>query len=44
FTALPEKDHKCFAAVEGGDYKGYAPVKHEFYNTVVEVRKAAIGG
>ncbi|MGO7201274.1 phosphonate ABC transporter substrate-binding protein, partial [Rhizobium ruizarguesonis] len=21
FTALPEKDHKCFAAVEGGDYK-----------------------
>ncbi|MBP2442937.1 phosphonate ABC transporter substrate-binding protein [Rhizobium leguminosarum] len=44
FTALPEKDHKCFAAVEGGDYKGYAPVKHDFYNAVVEVRKAAIGG
>ncbi|AHG47631.1 phosphonate ABC transporter substrate-binding protein [Rhizobium leguminosarum bv. trifolii CB782] len=44
FTALPEKDHKCFAAVEGGDYKGYAPVKHDFYKAVVEVRKAAIGG
>ncbi|NKJ99753.1 phosphonate ABC transporter substrate-binding protein [Rhizobium leguminosarum] len=44
FTALPEKDHKCFAAVEGGDYKGYAPVKHDFYNAVVDVRKAAIGG
>lgn len=44
FTALPEKDHKCFAAIEGGDYKGYSPVKHDFYNTVVEVRKAAIGG
>ncbi|PDS80823.1 phosphonate ABC transporter substrate-binding protein [Rhizobium sp. L43] len=44
FTALPEKDHKCFAAVEGGDYKGYSPVKHDFYNAVVEVRKAAIGG
>lgn len=44
FTALPEKDHKCFAAIEGGDYKGYAPVKHDFYNAVVEVRKAAIGG
>ncbi|MBY4588514.1 MULTISPECIES: phosphonate ABC transporter substrate-binding protein [Rhizobium] len=44
FTALPEKDHKCFAAVEGGDYKGYVPVKHDFYNAVVEVRKAAIGG
>lgn len=44
FTALPEKDHKCFAAIEGGDYKGYSPVKHDFYNAVVEVRKAAIGG
>ncbi|TBZ76170.1 phosphonate ABC transporter substrate-binding protein [Rhizobium leguminosarum] len=44
FTARPEKDHKCFAAVEGGDYKGYAPVKHDFYNAVVDVRKAAIGG
>ncbi|AUW45236.1 phosphonate ABC transporter substrate-binding protein [Rhizobium leguminosarum] len=44
FTALPEKDHKCFAAIEGGDYKGYAPVKHDFYNAVVDVRKAAIGG
>ncbi|MBX5241511.1 phosphonate ABC transporter substrate-binding protein [Rhizobium sp. NLR22b] len=44
FMALPEKDHKCFSAVEGGDYKGYAPVKHDFYNAVVEVRKAAIGG
>ncbi|TAU55502.1 phosphonate ABC transporter substrate-binding protein [Rhizobium leguminosarum] len=44
FTALPEKDHECFAAVEGGDYKGYALVKHDFYNAVVDVRKAAIGG
>ncbi|MGO8241930.1 hypothetical protein ACC806_38050, partial [Rhizobium ruizarguesonis] len=44
FTALPEKDHKCFEAIEGGDYKGYSPVKHDFYNTVVEVSKAAIGG
>ena len=44
FTALPEKDHKCFTAIEGGDYKGYAPVTHEFYNAVVDVRKAAIGG
>jgi len=44
FTALPAKDHKCFAAIEGGDYQGYSPVKHDFYNAVVEVRKAAIGG
>ncbi len=44
FTALPAKDHKCFAAIEGGDYQGYSPVKHDFDNAVVEVRKAAIGG
>lgn len=44
FTALPAKDQKCFTAVEGGDYQGYAPVKHDFYNAVVDVRKAAIGG
>lgn len=44
FMALPGKDAKCFAALEGGDYKGYAPVKHDFYNAVVDVRKAAIGG
>lgn len=44
FMALPAKDAKCFAALEGGDYKGYAPVKHDFYNAVVDVRKAAIGG
>jgi phosphonate transport system substrate-binding protein len=44
FTALPAKDEKCFTAIEGGDYKGYAPVTHDFYNAVVDVRKAAIGG
>lgn len=44
FMALPVKDAKCFAALEGGDFKGYAPVKHDFYNAVVDVRKAAIGG
>ncbi|MEZ2130168.1 MULTISPECIES: phosphonate ABC transporter substrate-binding protein [unclassified Sinorhizobium] len=44
FMKLPANDPKCFAAVEGGDYKGYAPVKPEFYNAIIDVRKAAIGG
>ncbi|WP_454853228.1 phosphonate ABC transporter substrate-binding protein [Rhizobium binxianense] len=44
FMALPAKDAKCFTALEGGDYKGYAPVKPDFYNAVIDVRKAAIGG
>ncbi len=44
FMALPAKDAKCFAAVEGGDYKGYSKVTPDFYNAVIDVRKAAIGG
>ncbi|TCL71955.1 phosphonate ABC transporter substrate-binding protein [Rhizobium sp. BK251] len=44
FTALPEKDAQCFSAIEGGDYKGYVPVKPEFYQAIIDARKAAIGG
>jgi phosphonate transport system substrate-binding protein len=44
YLALPKKDTKCFNAIEGGDFTGYVPVKHDFYNAVVDVRKAAIGG
>lgn len=44
YTALPTKDVACFNAVEGGDFKGYVPVKAEFYNPIIEARKAAIGG
>ena len=44
FTQLPTKDKKCFDAVEGGDFKGYVPVKADFYNAIIDVRKAAIGG
>ncbi|SIQ89956.1 phosphonate transport system substrate-binding protein [Rhizobium sp. RU35A] len=44
FTKLPKTDAKCFAAVEGGDYVGYVPVKHEFYQAIIDVRKKAIGG
>ncbi|MER9330179.1 phosphonate ABC transporter substrate-binding protein [Mesorhizobium sp. M0488] len=44
FTELPKKDKACFEGVEGGDFTGYVPVKADFYNVIVEARKAAIGG
>ena len=44
FLKLPTTDAKCFAAIEGGDFKGYVKVKPDFYNAVIDVRKAAIGG
>ncbi len=44
FTKLPTTDAKCFAGVEGGDFKGYVPVKPEFYNAIIDTRKATIGG
>ena len=44
FMKLPEKDAKCFAAIEGGDYQGYTKVQADFYNAIIDARKAAIGG
>ncbi len=44
FMKLPTTDAKCFNAVEGGDFKGYVKVTPDFYNAVIDVRKAAIGG
>jgi phosphonate transport system substrate-binding protein len=44
FMKLPEKDAKCFAALEGGDYQGYTKVQADFYNAIIDARKAAIGG
>jgi phosphonate transport system substrate-binding protein len=44
YAALPTSDAACFSVLEGGDFKGFSPVKAEFYNTIIEARKAAIGG
>ncbi|MDK4716768.1 phosphonate ABC transporter substrate-binding protein [Rhizobium sp. CNPSo 4039] len=44
FMKLPTTDTKCFNAIEGGDFKGYVKVTPDFYNAVIDVRKAAIGG
>ena len=44
YAALPTNDPECFAAVEGGDFKGFVPVKAEFYQPIIDARKASIGG
>ncbi len=44
YMALPKNDAACFAAVEGGDFEGFAPVKAEFYQPIIDIRKATIGG
>ncbi|ACM29266.1 phosphonate ABC transporter substrate-binding protein [Rhizobium rhizogenes] len=44
FMSLPKKDKNCFEAIEGGDYAGYIKVTPEFYNAVIETRRATIGG
>jgi phosphonate transport system substrate-binding protein len=41
---LPENDPECFSAIQGGDYKGYVEVTPEFYETIINARKATIGG
>ena len=33
----------CFSAIEGGDFKGFTPVKPEFYQPIIDARKAKIG-
>ena len=44
YTALPTEDYECFRSVENGDFKGYTPVTQEFYQTIIDARKATIGG
>jgi phosphonate transport system substrate-binding protein len=43
-TKLPETDAACFSAVEGGDFKGFTPVTPQFYQPIIDARKAQIGG
>ncbi len=40
---LPESDPDCFAAIQGGDYKGFTEVTPEFYQAIIEARRAKIG-
>jgi len=42
--ALPTTDAACFSAVLGGEYKGLVAVNPEFYQPIIDARKAKIGG
>jgi len=44
FEGLPEADFDCFDAFTGGGYTGFERVDQEFYQTVIDTRKAVIGG
>lgn len=43
YNNIAATDMKCMSAVEGGDFKGYSPVKPDFYQAVIDIRKATIG-
>jgi phosphonate transport system substrate-binding protein len=36
---LPEQHSSCFEAIAGGSAIGYAPVEHDIYQTIVEIRR-----
>jgi phosphonate transport system substrate-binding protein len=43
---LPKTDHACFLAASsnGGDRKGFTEVNAQFYQPIIDARKAQIGG
>ncbi|SMH52647.1 phosphonate ABC transporter substrate-binding protein [Mesorhizobium australicum] len=40
---LPKADPACFSAIQGGDFTGYTEVTTEFYQPIIDARKAQIG-
>jgi len=40
---LPKSDKDCFAAIQGGDFTSYTEVTPEFYQAIIDARKAQIG-
>ena len=43
-VGLPKSDPACFSAVQGGDFTGFAEVDVDFYKSIIDARKATIGG
>lgn len=41
---LPDQHRSCFQSMVGGTAAGYAPVEHELYRTIVEIRSQLEGG
>ena len=44
FLELPKKDLACFQGFTQGKNKEYIKVDSSFYQTIVDARKAVIGG
>lgn len=44
FAGLPKSDKGCFDSFTGGGYVDWAPVDQTFYQTIIDARKAVIGG
>ncbi len=44
FTGLPKADFACFDSFTGGGYVDFAPADQAFYQTIIDARKAVIGG
>jgi phosphonate transport system substrate-binding protein len=40
---LPKTDKECFSSIMGGDYASYTEVTPEFYQPIIDARKAQIG-
>lgn len=40
---LPKSDPACFSAIQGGDFTGFTEVTPEFYQPIIDARKAQIG-
>lgn len=44
FAGLPKSDKACFDSFTGGGYVDWSPVDQSFYQTIIDARKAVIGG
>ncbi|MEP9386414.1 phosphonate ABC transporter substrate-binding protein [Mesorhizobium sp. KR9-304] len=40
---LPKSDAACFSSIQGGDFTSYTEVTPEFYQPIIDARKAQIG-
>ena len=41
---LPTSDPDCFQAIQGGEYASFTEVDPSFYQTIIDARRAQIGG
>ena len=41
---LPKEHKSCFRAIAGGAATGYAPVDHDLYRTIIDIRRQPASG